>query len=173
MRTRSQTLKVRFALCLASLTAAAAGLCRAAVTEFSSYRAPGTALEADPWTRAQTVEPAALAKEISSRPTARPTTVCIGFHTLYEGAHVPAAFFHGPASTPDGVAELRRWAQALPRSTNVVIYCGCCPLAHCPNVRPAFTVLRQMGFIHVRVLLIPNDFAHDWVQPGYPVAKGK
>jgi hypothetical protein len=30
-----------------------------------------------------------------------------------------------------------------------------------------------MGFTRVRLLLMPNDFAHDWVQPGYPLARGK
>jgi thiosulfate/3-mercaptopyruvate sulfurtransferase len=126
----------------------------------------------DPWTAAQTIEPAALAKELSAGSAARPFVVCVGFHTLYEGAHIPRATFQGPASTSQGLASLKKWAQPLPRSVNLVIYCGCCPLAHCPNVRPAFFALRQMGFTHLRLLLIPHDFAHDWVQGGYPVAKG-
>jgi hypothetical protein len=74
---------------------------------------------------------------------------------------------------PQGLADLRKWANALPRSADIVVYCGCCPLAHCPNIRPAFSALQKMGFTHLRVLLIPNDFAHDWVAAGYPVSKGK
>jgi hypothetical protein len=34
----------------------------------------------------------------------------------------------------------------------VVIYCGCCPLDKCPNVRPAFTLLKTMGFTNLHVL---------------------
>ena len=130
--------------------------------------------QAVPWTQAQTIEPAALAKEIAdSKAPNPPKIVCAGFHTLYEGAHVPDASFHGPASTPQGLDDLKKWAQPLPRSANIVIYCGCCPLAHCPNARPAFAALRDMGFTRLRVLILPKDFASDWVEKGYPIAKGK
>ena len=84
---------------------------------------------ADPWPSSQTVSPDALAKELGSPDSAKkPTVVCVGFHTLYEGAHIPGASFHGPGSTPTGVAELKAWAKDVPRSANIVLYCGCCPL---------------------------------------------
>lgn len=127
-----------------------------------------------PWALAQSVDAAALAKELAdSKPANQPKIVCVGFHTLYDGAHIAGASFHGSASTPQGLDDLKNWAKPLPRTGNVVIYCGCCPLAHCPNVRPAFTALRDMGFTHLRVLVLPHDFATDWVAPGYPVAKGQ
>jgi len=99
--------------------------------------------------------------------------VCVGFRTLYEGAHIPGASFHGPAWDAEGIADLKKWAQPLPRSANIVVYCGCCPLTHCPNLHPGFVALNDMGFTHLRVLLIPKDLASDWIQPGYPVSKGK
>lgn len=127
-----------------------------------------------PWRPAETIEPAALAKILNDSHAANPPSiVCVGFHTLYEGAHIRGSSFHGAASTPQGLADLKQWAKPLPRTPDVIIYCGCCPFAHCPNVRPAFTALRDMGFTHLRVLLLPHDFATDWVQPGYPIAKGK
>lgn len=130
--------------------------------------------QAAPWTASETIDAATLAKSIENpKPENRPTIVCVGFHTLFEGAHVRGASFHGPASTAQGLTDLKEWAKPLPRSANLILYCGCCPLAHCPNVRPAFTALRQMGFTHLRVLILTRDFATDWVQPGYPVAKGK
>jgi len=52
-----------------------------------------------------------------------------------------------------------------------VIYCGCCPLERCPNIRPAFVALRQMGFTNVRVLLLPNSFEADWAGKGLPYEK--
>lgn len=127
---------------------------------------------AAPWTSEQTIEPAALAKKLSEHGQ-HPVVVCVGFHTLFEGAHVPGASFHGPAIDAKGLADLKKFAQALPRSTELVVYCGCCPMAHCPNIRPAFEALRAMGFTHLKVLVLPHDFAHDWVQAGYPVTKGK
>jgi thiosulfate/3-mercaptopyruvate sulfurtransferase len=138
----------------------------------ASPRPYGTQKSADPWTFAQTVQPATLAKEVSGPASHRPTIVCVGLRTLYEGAHVPGAVFHGPAIEASGLADLKKWAQPLSRSADIVIYCGCCPLAHCPNIEPAFTALKAMGFRRLRVLLLPHDFAHDWIEAGYPAVKG-
>jgi hypothetical protein len=136
-----------------------------------------------PWTASETVAAASLAKTLSDSKSARspespkpadqPIIVCVGFHTLFEGAHIRGASFHGPASTAQGLTDLKAWAKSLPRSANLILYCGCCPLAHCPNVRPAFTALHEMGFTRLRMLILPHDFATDWVQPGYPIEKGK
>lgn len=127
-----------------------------------------------PWKQSETIDAATLAKIVTDPKAAHPPIiVCVGFHTLYDGAHVRGASFHGAASTPQGVDDLKQWAKNLPLTSNLVIYCGCCPLAHCPNVRPALTALRDMGFTHLQVLILPHDFATDWVQPGYPNAKGK
>jgi thiosulfate/3-mercaptopyruvate sulfurtransferase len=125
---------------------------------------------AQPWTPAQTIQPADLVKELGSATRSnRPTVVCVGFQALYRAGHVPGASFHGPASSPSGLDDLKAWAQTMSRSTNVVLYCGCCPMAQCPNLRPAFTALRNMGFTHVRLLMLPNNFATDWASKGYPV----
>src|SRR2546430_10801412 len=64
-----------------------------------------------------------------------PTVVFVGFRSLYVGGHVPGAAFHGTASTDQGLAELQAWAAIVPRSTDLVIYCGCCPFDKCPNIR--------------------------------------
>lgn len=124
----------------------------------------------DPWTTAQTIEPAALAKELSTN--SKPTVVCVAPHFLYEGGHIPGASFHGPASTPQGLDDLKKWASTIPKSTNLVLYCGCCPLTRCPNLRPAFETLRAMGFSHLRVLLLHTNFYTDWASKGYPTDKG-
>ena len=128
---------------------------------------------ADPWTNAQVLEPADLVRELqTSKGETAPAIVYVGFRTLFEGGHVPRASFHGTASKQEGLAELRKWAGALPRSANLVIYCGCCPFDRCPNIRPAYTAVNDLGFTHVRVLVLPTSFAADWVEKGYPMQKG-
>ena len=148
-----------------------------------SFDAPGanTAQDAskpqvqtDPWTVSETVIPADLEKELSDPdPARRPIVACVGFKFLYDGGHVPGASYHGPGSKPEGLADLKTWAQSLPKSSSVVLYCGCCPLERCPNLRPAFTALHDAGFARLRVLLLPTNFATDWAGKGYPVEKGK
>jgi rhodanese-related sulfurtransferase len=128
---------------------------------------------ADPWSKAQVVQPSDLRAELEKvKGESTPTIIYVGFRTLFEGGHIPGASFHGTASKEEGLAELKKWVGELPRSTSLVIYCGCCPFDHCPNIRPAFTTLKEMGFSHVRVLVLPTSFAADWVEKAYPMQKG-
>jgi len=46
-------------------------------------------------------------------------------------------------------------------------------MSRCPNIRPAFLALRDMGFTRLRVLMLPTDLYTDWVQKGYPTEKGR
>ena len=127
---------------------------------------------ADPWPSSQTLQPAQLAKMLKDKYPPVPAVVFVGFRSLYVGGHVPDAIFHGTASTEQGLAELKSWAARLARSTELVIYCGCCPFDKCPNIRPAYTALTSMGFKNVRVLVLPTSFAVDWADEGYPRQKG-
>lgn len=127
---------------------------------------------ADPWSDSETIQPAVLAKILTDKSSSVPTVVFVGFRSLYVGGHVPDAAYHGTASTEQGLAELKAWAASLPRSTDLVIYCGCCPMDKCPNLRPAYTALSGMGFKKLRVLVLPTSFAADWAAKDYPMQKG-
>ena len=127
----------------------------------------------DPWTLKQTVQPADFVKELQQEKDPYPTVIYVGVKTLYEGAHIPGAAFYGPGSTEQGLAELRKFASTLPKNSDVVLYCGCCPLEKCPNLRPAFTALKDIGFARLRVLILPTSFNTDWVEQGLPVHKGE
>lgn len=135
-------------------------------------RPPAHSSPSDPWTSAQAISPADFAKEIQQKHDSSPKIVYVGVRTLYAGAHIPGAAFHGPGSTDQGLADLKKFAATLPKDSNLVIYCGCCPLDRCPNLRPAFTALHEMGFTRLRVLILPTSFAADWVEKGYAVEKG-
>jgi len=126
----------------------------------------------EPWSNADVVQPGELAREIAEKTTGAPTILYVGFRTLYAGGHIAGAVFHGTGSTEAGIAEIKKWAEELPRGTNLVIYCGCCPFDKCPNVRPAFAALHAMGFTHLRVLAQPDNFNADWFEKGFPVEKG-
>ncbi len=126
--------------------------------------------DSDPWTKAQTVQPADLEKELGNSKSA-PTVVFVGFKRLYSAGHIKGAQYHGTAGSEEGLKELTTWAAGLPGSTNLVIYFGCGPLERCPNIRPAFKALQGLGFKNLRVLLLPQDFATDWAGKGLPYDK--
>lgn len=131
----------------------------------------GLQAESDPWTKDQTVQPADLARELENTKAA-PTVIFVGFQRLYTAGHIKGAVYHGTAGNPEGLKEFTSWVAALPRTTSLLIYCGCCPLEHCPNIRPAFKTLQELGFKKVHVLLLPNDFATDWAAKGFAYDKG-
>jgi hypothetical protein len=126
----------------------------------------------DPWTAAQTVQAADFAKELAGGKSTA-TVLFVGFQRLYTAGHIKGAQYHGSGGNAEGLAEIKKWAGSLPRSTNVVIYCGCCPMERCPNVRPAFSALHELGFTNVRVLILPTSFAVDWAEKGFPYDKGQ
>jgi hypothetical protein len=127
--------------------------------------------DSDPWSKQQTVQPADLAKELEDSSSA-PTVVFVGFKRLYTAGHIKGAQYHGSGGSDEGLKEFTVWAASLPRSTNLVIYCGCCPMEKCPNIRPAFKALQSLGFQRIRVLMLTNDFASDWAAKGLPYNKG-
>jgi thiosulfate/3-mercaptopyruvate sulfurtransferase len=127
---------------------------------------------ADPWADSQLVQPAKFAHELVDKSLSVPTVIYVGFRSLYAGGHIPGASYHGTASTEEGLADLKKWADTLPRTTELVIYCGCCPFEKCPNIRPAYSALDKMGFKKMRVIVFPTSFAADWAEKGYPIQKG-
>jgi thiosulfate/3-mercaptopyruvate sulfurtransferase len=103
----------------------------------------------------------------------RPLIFQVGYRVLYQQAHIPHSEYIGPASQPEGIQHLRQRVQDLPRTQYIVLYCGCCPWSKCPNAGPAYNELRDMGFRNVKLLYIADNFGKDWVDKGYPVAKGE
>ena len=103
----------------------------------------------------------------------KPLLFQVGSRVLYEQAHIPGSEYLGPGSNEDGLKKLLDRVSAIPKNKSIVLYCGCCPWGHCPNVKPAFKALTSMGFSNVKVLYIPENFGTDWVNKGYPTAKGE
>jgi rhodanese-related sulfurtransferase len=103
----------------------------------------------------------------------KPLIFMVGFRTMYATRHIPGAEYTGAAGEPAGLEQLRSRVKSVPKDKSIVLYCGCCPWPHCPNVDPAFRELRKLGFTNVKVLYIANNFGSDWVEKGYPVEKSE
>ena len=114
--------------------------------------------------------PADLAKELQ---TTKPLIFDVGPRALYTQAHIPGAEYMGAGSTDAGLQKLRDRVKPLPKNAAIVLYCGCCPWGHCPNVHPAYQVLHSLGYTNVKVMYVTGDFGSDWVDKGYPVVKGE
>jgi thiosulfate/3-mercaptopyruvate sulfurtransferase len=127
----------------------------------------------DPWPASSMLEPPALAKLLAAPAGKAPAIIAVAFPVLYNSKHLPHAVFAGPGSKPEGIEALKKAAAGLPRDADIVLYCGCCPMTQCPNIRPAYQALKEMGFTHIRVLDIPTNMATDWFGKGYPFEEGQ
>jgi thiosulfate/3-mercaptopyruvate sulfurtransferase len=117
----------------------------------------------EPWTSQQLLAPADLAKIISD-PTARqPIIFSIG-----PGAIIKNSIDIGPVKEKENMAKLKQELKKLPKDAAIVIYCGCCPFEHCPNIRPAFLLLNKMKFSNHKLLNLPKNIKVDWIDKGYP-----
>jgi len=147
--------KLRIALILAAFAGTAAGA--------------GTP---HPITQADLISPAQLNRQLAEVKSGKITLIQVGFHVMYQMGHIPGSQYAGPAAKPEGLQALKKLAAKLPRNHQIVIYCGCCPWEDCPNVRPAFETLKDMGFTKLKVLDIPTRLGDDWGAKGYPLVQG-
>jgi len=118
----------------------------------------------NPWTKEQLKAPSALAAELDLDEAESPVVIDMGPAGVIKGA-----IEIGPAEYEENIKKLKDTLESIPRDKEVVVYCGCCPFDHCPNVRPAFQTLLDMGFQKPRLLNLSQNLKADWIDKGYPL----
>ena len=155
----SRTLILRWSI-LAAMAAAMA---------FASAQAPAKPMNDIP--AASQIQASELAQALKS--AQKPAVLYVGPKAFYVQGHIPGADYIGPVGKPEGMAALRTRIASVRKDMPIVIYCGCCPWDHCPNIRPAYAELKKEGFSKVRVLYLATSFGVDWKDKGLPVASGE
>ena len=123
-------------------------------------------------TEPQLIQPADLAAQLKSGQE-KPLILNVGPRMLYAQARIPGAEYIGAGSDSQGREALRARVKSVRKTQAIILYCGCCPWSHCPNVHPAYKELSELGFKNVKVLYIANNFGADWVNRGYPTERGQ
>ena len=123
--------------------------------------------------QSQLIQPDVLNRMVMAGGVQKPVVLQVGSHVMYSQAHIAGAMYAGPGSDAGGLQSLRNTVKAMPRNKFIVLYCGCCPWSHCPNVGPAYKTLHDLGFTNVKVLYLANNFGDDWVNKGYRVERGQ
>lgn len=118
----------------------------------------------EPWTASQLLAPADLAAVINNSAAKKPMIISVG-----PGALIKGSMDMGPVHEKENLEKLKKELSQLPKEANIVIYCGCCPFEHCPNIRPAFILLNEMKFSNAHLLNLEHNIRTDWVAKGYPV----
>ena len=120
----------------------------------------------EPWTEKQLLQPADLAKTLNDPNSKKPILLSIGF-----GGGIKGSKEMGAARDKEGMDHLKKELSTLPKNSDIVVYCGCCPFDHCPNVRPAFNLLNEMKFTNHKLLNLTHNLKTDWIDKGYPNEK--
>ena len=115
------------------------------------------------------LQPAELNRLLQAQGAEKPLVLQVGSRVLYDQAHIPRSEYAGPGMQDAGTQMLRNRVAKLPRKTFIVLYCGCCPWNRCPNVGPSYKLLLDMGFTHVKVLYLADNFGANWASKGFPV----
>ena len=131
-----------------------------ATTEISSVT------QNDPWTAQQLMAPADLATVLNNSKILQPIVFSVGMQAIIKGS-----IDIGPAMKADNLNKLKQRLNKLPKNSEIVIYCGCCPFSRCPNIRPAMELLKDMQFTNYKLLNLPQNVKVDWIDKGYPMTE--
>lgn len=150
----------------------AAGLLSALAACSRASGAPGSGeSQAEPLApKAPLLAPAALSARLADVQSGKIAVLQVGPKYLWGKSHIPGSRWIGEAGEGDGLAALQAALEALPIETEVVAYCGCCPVSHCPNLGPARRALA--GRTKASFLDLPTNFRTDWIDKGFPVERG-
>ncbi|MHB8261329.1 MAG: rhodanese-like domain-containing protein [Bacteroidia bacterium] len=116
------------------------------------------------WTEKQLMSPAELAKTINNPSAKKPIIYSIG-----PGGNIKGSIEMGAAQEKENLDKLKAALTKLPKDADIVIYCGCCPFEHCPNIRPAFKLLNELKFTNHKLLNLSKNLKVDWIDKGYPM----
>jgi len=117
------------------------------------------------WTNDQLLRPSELATALKDN-----KDISVIF-SIGPGAIIPHSRDMGMIKEEDNMKKFKQELESLPKDTSIVIYCGCCPYEHCPNVRPAIELLKEMKFTNFKLLDLPHNIKIDWINKGYPTGQ--
>lgn len=117
-----------------------------------------------PWTDRQLMAPAALAEKLNAGKMENTYIFNIG-----PAGAIKNAITIGATQEAAHLASFKSKLTRIPKNAEVIVYCGCCPFDHCPNIRPAFELLNELKFTNAKLLDLPKNLKVNWIDLGYPM----
>jgi hypothetical protein len=116
------------------------------------------------WTKEQLMPTKELAEKIKTNAKDKPLILNVG-----PMDRIKTAIDVGRATSVTGIEKIKSSVAMENKNKVVVVYCGCCSYASCPNIKPAYDALISIGFKNAKVLELPVGIKEDWVANGYPM----
>ena len=115
----------------------------------------------EPWGMYQLLEPKLLSHIIDIGKDL-PKIISIG-----PGVVIKNSIEIGECRYNENIEKLKSLVSSYSKDDEIVLYCGCCPFKNCPNIRPAFTLMNELGFKNHKLLNIKHNIKADWIDMGY------
>ncbi|MBL7918716.1 MAG: rhodanese-like domain-containing protein [Bacteroidia bacterium] len=116
------------------------------------------------WSKEQLMPTKELADKINTNAKDKPLVLNVGPMELIKGA-----VDVGRATSVTGIEKIKSTLAMENKNRTVVVYCGCCSYASCPNIKPAYDAVISAGFKNAKVLELPEGIKPDWVAKDYPM----
>lgn len=118
----------------------------------------------EPWKNKQLIAPNELANNLNNSEAKHPLIISVG-----EAGLIKNAIQIGSMTESENIVKLKSLLNKTEKDKEIIVYCGCCPFEHCPNIRPAFEVLNDLKFTKHKLLNLPDNLKADWIDKGYPM----
>ena len=116
------------------------------------------------WSKEQLMPTKELADKINANAKDKPLVLNVGpMEAIKTSVEV------GRATSVTGIEKIKSTLGMENKNRMVVVYCGCCSYASCPNIKPAYDAVVAAGFKNTKVLELPEGIKPDWVAKGYPM----
>ncbi len=116
------------------------------------------------WKKEQLMPTALMAEKITTNAKDKPLIFNVGPMDQIKGA-----VFVGKGTSISSIDKMKGTLSLENKNRTVVVYCGCCSYASCPNIQPAYEALISMGFKNAKVLDLPVGIGPDWMAKGFPM----
>jgi thiosulfate/3-mercaptopyruvate sulfurtransferase len=116
------------------------------------------------WKKEQLMPTKELAEKIQTNAKDKPMVFNVG-----PMEQIKTAIFVGKGTSATSIEKMKSTLAMENKNKAVVVYCGCCSYASCPNIKPAYDALISLGFKNVKVLELPEGIKPDWVAKGFPM----
>src|SRR6185295_13201697 len=101
-----------------------------------------------PWDATNMVMPYDLSVKLNDPKAVKPVIICVGPVEKIK----TALLMEHPAASLAGIEDLKYALSKYSKKQEIILYCGCCKLKTCPNIKPAFEYLRDNGYTGRKVL---------------------
>ncbi len=131
---------------------------------FAFYGLYHNTLQTPNWKSEQLISTKELVLKIQSNAKDKPLIFNVG-----PMENIKSAVAVGAATNVTFSEKMKATLAMENKTKAIVVYCGCCSYATCPNIKPAYDILISQGFKNTKVLELPVGIKPDWVAKGYPM----